>query len=294
MKLLLRSMLFVPGTNPKFIEKSISTDADAIILDMEDSVPEPFKVTAQKTVHEALQSGIFKGKQVFVRTNSLDSEHFIRDIDACMHEDIMGFMPPKIQSRDDVVFLEKLLSQKENENGLPYGHFKLAPLVETTAAVLNLSGIIRDNKRIVAITFGGEDFLNDLEGTHGTPPVAFNVPRALVAMAARSIGITPIDTPFLDLTDMEGFESEKRETFELGFGGSLLINPRQIEIANRCYTPRKEDVEKAREVIAAILESKEKGAGCAMLGDSMIGPPMQKKAEQIVELMEMIERKGSV
>jgi citrate lyase subunit beta/citryl-CoA lyase len=293
MKMLLRSMLFVTAHNPKFIEKSVSTDADALILDMEDSVPDDCKEMAQGLVREYLGKGFFRGKTVFMRTNPIDSRHFIRDIDAGMSADIRGFMPPKIQSRDDIIFMEKLLTQKENENGLPPGHFKLAPLVETTASVLDLSRIISNNKRIVAIVFGGEDFLNDLEGIHGNPPIAFNVPKALIAMAARSIGIAPIDTPYLDLKDEDGFLREKREAYELGFAGSLLINPKQIAHANDCFSPETAEVERSRKIIEAIRVSKESGAGCVMLGNTMVGPPMQKKAEQIVEFVDMIERKNS-
>ncbi|MDR2487408.1 MAG: CoA ester lyase [Clostridiales Family XIII bacterium] len=291
MKLLLRSMLFVTAHNEKFIEKSVQTDADALIMDMEDSVPDDCKEKARTLLRSYLERGALAGKQVFVRTNPLDSEHFARDVDAAMHKDILGFMPPKIQSRDDIVFLEKLLTQKENEHGLAPGSFKLAPLVETTAAVLNLSEIIRDNRRIVAIAFGGEDFLNDLEGLHGEPPIAFDVPRALIAMAARSIGIAPIDTPFLDLKDADGFVHEKKEAFELGFAGSLLINPRQIAPANACFTPDADEIARAKEIIEAIRVSKEQGAGCVMLGERMVGPPMRRKAEQIVALVDLIENK---
>jgi citrate lyase subunit beta/citryl-CoA lyase len=291
MKELLRSMLFVTAHNERFIEKAITTDADALIMDMEDSVPDDCKGMAQEQLAKSLKDGIFAGRTVFIRTNSLDSPHFLRDIEAGAHSDIYGYMPPKIQSRDDIIFLDKLLTQKENEHGLPQGHFKLAPLIETTASVLDLHNIIKDNKRIVAIVFGGEDFLNDLEGIHGDPPIAFNTPRAIIAMAARSIGVAPIDTPFLDMKDVDGFNREKKEAYELGFSGSLLINPRQIELANTAFSPSPDLIERSRKIVDAIRISKEQGAGCVMLGDHMIGPPMQKKAEQIIELVEAIEAK---
>lgn len=291
MKLLLRSMMFVSAHNPKFIEKSLTTNADALILDMEDAVPEDKKDAARTVFGEYLAKGAFQGRKVFVRTNSLDSPHFVKDIDVSIHEDVLGIMPPKIQTRDDIVFLEKLLTQKENEFGIASGHFKLAPLVETTAAVLNLSEIIRDTKRIVAIVFGGEDFLNDLEGTHGHPPIAFNTPKALIAMAARSVGVSPIDTPFLDLQDEEGFIEEKEAAYQLGFAGSLLINPRQIESANKCFTPNEDDIAESQAIIDAIAQSKKDGAGCVMLGKSMVGPPMQRRAERIIEFMDLVNNK---
>lgn len=287
--MLLRSMLFVPGHNEKFVEKASKSQADALILDMEDSVPEDDKEKARKTVGMCLDRGLFSRKTVFVRTNSLDSHESVLDISAASHRDIYGFMPPKITSRDEIRFLDILLTQKEKEHGLPSGHFKLAPLVETTASVLNLTDIVKDAPRVVAICFGGEDYLNDLRGIHGKPPKAFDVPRAWIAMAARSVGIEPIDTPFLDLSDEQGFMEEKNEAFELGYAGTLLISPRQIQLAHVAFTPDDEEVKNAMEIIQAIKSSKEEGAGCVMLGEVMVGPPMQRKAQQIMALMEEIK-----
>ncbi len=287
--MLLRSMMFVPAHNKRIIEKGINSNADAIIIDLEDSVPESDKKTARKNAAEYIMKGT-NGKKVFIRTNPLESPMLLEDINACANKCITGFMPPKISSEEDMLYLDKLLSQKEKELDIENGYFKLAPLVETAAAVLNLASIVRHSDRTVAICFGGEDYLNDIWGTHGCPPKAFDTPKALIAMAARSVGIVPIDTPFLDLQDQEGFIREKQEAFELGFGGSLLINPRQIEDANRCFTPSKEDVRISKEIIRAIEKSNREGAGCVMLGDVMVGPPMQRRAERIVRFMELVER----
>lgn len=291
MKLLLRSMLFVTAHNEKFIEKGVQSDADALIIDFEDGVPEDKKDLARNTIKENISKGVFKGKQVFVRTNELNSEHFLKDIDSVMHEDILGIMPPKILSHDDIIFIEKLLAQKENEFKITPNHFKLAPLIETTASVLNLQKIIENNNRIVAIVFGGEDFLNDLEGFHGHPPVAFNTPKSLISMAARSMGVMPIDTPHLELKDVDGFMSEKGEAYEMGFAGSLLINPKQIELAHKCFTPSDEDIETSKRIIEAVDESKKNGAGCVMLGDKMVGPPMLRKATRVMNIVKLIEEK---
>lgn len=288
--MLLRSVMFVPAHNKKIIEKGINSNADAIIIDLEDSVSESDKVIARKTAAEYIAKGI-KRKMVFIRTNSLESPMLLEDINACANKYITGFMPPKISSEDDMLYLDKLLNQKEKELNLKKGYFKLVPLVETAAAVLNLASIVRHSDRTIAICFGGEDYLNDICGTHGHPPKAFVTPKALIAMAARSVGIIPIDTPFLDLHDREGFIKEKQEAFEMGFGGSLLINPRQIEDANRCFTPSQKEVERSKEIIQAIKKSNEEGIGCVMLGDVMIGPPMQRRAERIVRFMELVEKK---
>jgi citrate lyase subunit beta/citryl-CoA lyase len=290
-ELLLRSMLFVPANSRRYIEKALGSSADALILDLEDAVPPDQKEGARAILREYIGRGAFRGVVVFIRTNAMDSPELLRDIDCGMHEDVTGFMPPKITSRDDIVFLEKLLTQKENAHGIAGGHFKLAPLIETTGAVLNLSEILRGNTRLVALCFGGDDFLGDLHGTYGDPPVAHFTPRALVAMAARSANLVPIDTPYLYLHDIEGLRREKAQGFELGFGGALLISPRHIDVVNECFTPSAEAAAQAREITDAIRASKEDGSGCVMLGGRMMGPPMQRRAVWIMELMELIEDK---
>jgi citrate lyase subunit beta/citryl-CoA lyase len=293
-KMLLRSMLFVPANNRKFVEKGLASAADALILDFEDAVPPNQKEDARAILKEYLDKGAFKDAVVFIRTNAMDSPELLKDIDCGMHEDITGFMPPKITSRDDIVFIEKLLTQKENAHGIESGHFKLAPLIETTGAVLNLSEILSGNTRLVALCFGGDDFLGDLHGSYGDPPVAHFTPRAMVAMAARSAGLIPIDTPYLFLHDFEGLKKEKDQGFELGFGGALLISPRHIDIINKCFTPSPEEAALARSIRDAIKTSTEDGSGCVMLGERMVGPPMRRRAEWIMELMELVQAKEGV
>jgi citrate lyase subunit beta/citryl-CoA lyase len=290
--LLLRTMLFVPANNPKHIEKAVNSAADALIFDFEDAIPADKKLEARKILRGYIEQGVFAGRKAFIRPNSLDSPELIQDIQCGIHKDILGFVPPKITSRDDIIFLEKLLTQMENTYNIENGHFKLAPLVETTGAVLNLSDILRDNKRIVAICFGGDDFLNDLHGQHGIPPIAHKTPKSLIAMAARSVGITPIDTPFLFLNDLEGLKVEKKEAFELGFGGALIINPRHIDIVNEAFTPDVETTKKAEAIMKAIAVSKATGAGCVMLGERMVGPPMLRRSEHTIALMDLVKEQS--
>jgi citrate lyase subunit beta/citryl-CoA lyase len=292
-KMLLRTMLFVPANNRRHIEKAVTSKADALILDFEDAIPPDQKAEARAILSEYLSAGAFHGLTVFIRTNAMDHPDLLKDIECGMHQDITGFVPPKITTRDDIVFLEKLLTQMENTHRIENGHFRLAPLIETTGAVLNLSEILKDNKRIVALCFGGDDFLGDLNGTYGDPPVAHFTPRALTAMAARSAGAIPIDTPYLYLNDFEGLKREKDQGFELGFGGALIINPRHIDIVNDCFSPQPEEVETAEAIMAAIRQSKEDGSGCVMLGERMIGPPMQRRAEWILRLADSIRQRNN-
>ncbi|MDO7975849.1 HpcH/HpaI aldolase/citrate lyase family protein [Oceanotoga teriensis] len=291
--LLLRSMLFVPTYKEKFINHGLEADADAIILDLEDSIPDQFKQNARENIKRYLEMGKFKNKLVFVRLNPIESNLVFKDLEYVLHEDIDGFVLTKIYTAEDMTYYDKLITQLEDENGIEHFHFAFAPLIETTSAVMDVYNIAKATNRNVAITFGGEDYLNDLEGLHGEPPLTFNYPRAAIALAARAAKILPIDTPYLAVKDEEGFINEETISFEMGFAGCLLVHPIQIELAHRCFTPKPEEVERSEEIVKAIEISKKEGSGVAMLGKKMIGPPMEKRARKVLEIMKKIEKKNN-
>lgn len=290
--ILLRNMMYVPAYKEKFIDKSLTAPADAIIYDLEDSVPAPFKADARKILKKYIDEGAFKGKKVFVRLNPLESNMLSEDLKYVLHSDITGFMPSKIYTAADMDYYDKLISQLEAENGIEIGHFKLTPLIETTSAVMDIYNICRKTSRTIAVCFGGEDFLNDLEGLHKEPPRSFDYPRASIAIAARAAGVQPIDTPFLAIHDEEAFIKEESVSFEMGFAGVQILSPRQIPLANQCFTPDADEVKRSEEIVAACRKSSEEGSGVAMYNGKMIGPPMRKRAEKVLEIMELIKNNG--
>jgi citrate lyase subunit beta/citryl-CoA lyase len=293
-KLLLRSMLFVPTYKESFIQHGIESNADAIILDLEDSIPEQFKPIARQNIKKFIEAGALKNIITFVRINPMESKLLFEDLKYILHADIDGFMLTKIYTADDMIFYDNLITQLEAENGLRDHHFVFAPLIETTSAVMDIYNIARSTPRNIAIMFGGEDYLNDLEGLHGEPPISFNYPRSVIALASRAAGIFPIDTPYLALNDFEGFEREELISFEMGFAGCLLIHPKQISLANRCFTPNENEVRRSIDIVNAVEKSKAEGSGVAMLGKKMIGPPMEKRARKVLRLMELIKEKGEI
>ena len=290
--MLLRNMMYVPAYKEKFIDKSLTAQADAIIYDLEDSVPVPFKPDARKILKKYIDEGAFKGKTVFVRLNPLESNMLSEDLKYVLHEDIFGFMPSKVYTAADMDYYDKLISQLEAENGIEIGHFKFTPLIETTSAVMDIYNICRQTKRTIAVCFGGEDFLNDLEGLHKEPPRSLEYPRASIAIAARAAGVQPIDTPYLAIHDEEGFIKEESISFEMGFAGVPILSPRQIPLANQCFTPDAEEVKRSEKIVEACRKSSEEGSGVAMYNGKMIGPPMRKRAEKVLEIMELIKNNG--
>lgn len=287
-------MLYVPAYKKKLITSALNSNADALIIDLEDAVPEIFKDDARRNIKEAIEDGAFKGKNIFIRVNPIESRMMFRDLNSVFSEDISGFVLTKVYTSNDMIYFDKLFSQLESENNIREHHFKFIPLIETTSAVMDAYMIARVSSRTIALCFGGEDFLNDCTGIHGVPPRSFDYPRAAIALAARAAGVLPIDTPFLALDDLDGFIEEESISFEMGFAGCQLIHPKQIELAHRCFTPAPDEVKRSHGIIAAIKDAERTGSGVAMFNGVMVGPPMRKRAEKVLEIMKLVEENARI
>ena len=167
-------------------------------------------------------------------------------------------------------------------------------MIETTKAVDNVSEIAKASSRLVALCFGGEDYLNDLGSVFTYQESAFVYPRAILVNAARANGLLPIDTPYLDIKDIDGFKEHCVIAYKNGFAGGLILSPRQIEAANTAYTPDEEKVNLSKRVIDAVRQANEEGvSGVAMLDGTMVGPPMRKRAETVLKQIGEVSDIGS-
>lgn len=288
MDYLLRSMLFIPCHNEKYIMKAADCGADAIIFDMEDAVPRSEEQKARDLLNKYLELEAMEGKQLFIRVNELGTDSLLADMELLRHENIMGIVPPKIDSVADINKFEALLLEQEIKNHYPVGKFKMLPLIETAAAIMNIKNIAGCSERIIALLFGGEDYLDSVWGEHLEPPQALDHPRSMVAMAARMRGILPIDTPYLDLNNEKGFMDEEIKSRAMGFAGILLVTPKQIPWAHSCFSPTKEEIIHAEKVLMAVNEAKKAGGSVAKINGKMIGPPMRKRAEKVLLLNRLI------
>ncbi len=158
----LRTMTFVPGYMTKFLDNAIKFNSDALILDLEDSVPDAFKDNARTNVKKYLDNNAFK-QQIYVRLNSLDSGMLTKDLNYSLHENTYGFMFTKAVDEKDINYFDKLLTQLEKDHDFPIGKFKICPLIETGSAVLRAYQIAKASPRVNALAFGGEDYLTDLD-----------------------------------------------------------------------------------------------------------------------------------
>lgn len=287
---ILRSMMFVPGHNEKLLLSASRSNADALILDTEDSVmPISNKQIARGMIKEKVSSGIFKNFYVFPRINNRESGHLLKDVSALTIEGITGFVYPKAKKGEDIYFFDKLLETIEYEKGFPVGTFKIVPLIETAAAVLNAQEICLASDRVVAIAYACEDFIADLEGIHDEEGKSLFVPRAMIAMVARAIGVIPIDTVHINVHDLEDLEKNVKLAKVLGFEGMLILHPKEIKIAHRHFSPSEKEVKDAKEVLRLSEEAEKIGKGVAILNGKFIGPPMVIAAKKILQKHQLIK-----
>jgi len=234
----LRTMLFVPGHMPRFLEKAAESEADALILDVEDSVPPPNKAEARQNVRKYLESGIYR-QQIFIRVNAVDTGLLHEDLRWTAHAATDGFMFSKVNDERDIQHLDRLLTQVEREKDFEPGKFKMCPLIETACAGLHTFRIATASRRMVALAFGGEDYLTDLDGLHRKHGLGFLVPRALVVMAARAARLEAVDTPYLDIGDDAGFTREVTLARGFAFSGQLVIHPTRSRSPTGSSLPRR-------------------------------------------------------
>jgi citrate lyase subunit beta/citryl-CoA lyase len=274
------------------MDSATRTPADILLLDIEDSVqPVANKQIARDTILEYLQKGLFKNRVIFPRVNDRESGHLLKDVYQLTTEGITGFMYPKVQKGDDIYFFGKLLETIEYEKGFPVGTFKIIPLIETSGAVMNIQEIcsICPN-RVIAVAFGCEDFVTDLGGKHDAEGQSIFTARAMIAMGAKANGVIPIDTVHIKVHDLEDLEKNLILAKKLGFEGMLVLNPKELPLVHKYYSPTEEEINWATEMIQLSEESVAQGKGVAVKDNKFIGPPMVKMAENILRRHRMIDR----
>jgi len=284
-------MLFVPGHVDKFMGKASKCDADALVLDLEDSCkPNSNKEVARRVIQESVESGMFEKFQVFVRVNPRGTGFLMKDVMALTLEGITGFLYPMAKSADDIVFFSELLTEIEMMKGFEPGKFLIFPVIETGGGVLNAREICAVSDRVVALGFGSEDFTQEMESIRDPADVSIFTPRALIAFAARAEGAIPIDTPHVNVHDLEGLLRHCTESKTLGYGGIQIIHPKEIEIAHQVFSPSEQEMEDAREMIRLSDEAEKEDRGVVVMNGKFIGPPLVKRARKIIALADLIAR----
>ena len=289
---LLRSLMFVPSHNSKLMMSASKSDADVLLFDVEDSVqPVANKQIARDNIIKNINSGLFQGKKIFPRVNDRESGELLKDITQLSIDGVTGFMYPKSKLGEDVYFFDKLIETIEFEKGIPIGTFKIIPLIETSSAVMNIQEICSASNRVIAVAYGSEDFVTDLEGVHDLEHQSLFTPRAMIAMGARATGVVPIDTVHVRVHDLEDLEKNLSLSKSLGFEGMLVLNPKEIPLVHKYYSPTPQEIDDAEKMLIMAEEARNAGEGVAIINGKFIGPPMIKAAEKTLLKQKLIESK---
>lgn len=271
-----RTELTCPAHSMKMMTKAADSAADEVILDLEDSCAVSQKVDARKTLVQALTTLDFHGKIRAFRPNNIRTKYFYRDLIDVVEaagKFIDVVVIPKVYTAEDVLFVDRLLTQVEENSGLPVGKIKLEVLIESAKALLRAEEIAACTPRMASLIFGIADYAGDVGAKELTKEQfqTFHYPKAHTIAAARAAGIDVIDNVTLHFKDLEQVRKDAEAGAKLGFDGKWAIHPSHIEIINSVYTPSRQELERALAIMEAYAQAdKEKGQGAIVFGDEMV------------------------
>jgi len=283
MSRLFRSLVFVPGNNPRFLEKAKSLPADIVCFDLEDSVPDKEKKKARTLIKNILKQRKEYSPDVFVRTNSPDSGKIVADLKEIIQKGIDGIVIPKVNSANELKKIEKIISSLEKKRRIK--GIRLMPSIESALGVVNCYEIASSSKRIDALVFGIFDLLNDMgiEYTKGNPRGA-KYSRYKVPVAATAAGVVAIDGIWQDLKDKGGFTKDCQVGKSLGYVGKSIIHPDQIKTVHKNFHPSKPEIKWAKKVCSVYEKLTKKGKGATVVDGKMIDEVHYKRAKALLEI----------
>jgi citrate lyase subunit beta/citryl-CoA lyase len=302
-----RSELAVPGSNPGMMEKAAASEADFVFLDVEDAVAPDEKEKARKNIIQALNDLDWSGKTVSVRINGIDTHYMYRDVVDIVEQagdNLDTILIPKVGTPDDVYMVEAMVTQIETAKKLKK-KIGLECLIETAIGMANVEAIAayraRGHQRLEALHFGVADFAascrartTNIGGLNPDyPGDQWHAALSRMIWACRTYGLRPIDGPFGDFNDPDGFILAAKRAAALGYEGKWAIHPSQIALANQVMSPPDALVDKAKRQLKALKEAAAAGKGAASLDGKMIDAATARMAENIVNMDKAIRAKGA-
>ncbi len=291
--MIFRSMLFVPGDSERKLSKGESSPADALILDLEDSVAPDRTAIARDMVRAYLQSRPDRSKQqLWVRINPLATEKGLPDLAAVVAGKPDGIILPKTDSGADIVLLDNYLTALETREGLTVGRIRAIPVAtETAKAVFTLGTYAGTSPRLAGMTWGAEDLPAALGASTNKNPsggyaFTYELARSLCLAGAVAADVQPLDTVYVDFRDPAGLEADCKASRQLGFTGRIAIHPDQIKVINSAYSPDAAEIAYARRVVDAFAASP--GTGVVGLDGKMLDMPHLKQANRLLAMAELM------
>jgi citrate lyase subunit beta / citryl-CoA lyase len=287
-RLTMRSLLFVPGDSVRKLEKGLGSGADALLVDLEDSVALSGKEEARKTAADFLAAARAEPgrRRLYVRVNALGTSLTDADLDAVMRAAPDGIMLPKTVGGGDVSHLGAKLAVREAELGLPDGGTTIIAIAtENARGVFALGTLAGASRRLAGIAWGGEDLAADVgaeanRGEDGLYTAPYRIARSLTLFAAAAAEVDAIDSVYTNFRDLDGLAFECREARRDGFAAKMAIHPAQVPVINEAFTPSSEAVAHARMIVDAFVENP--NAGVVGIGGQMIDRPHLRQAERLL------------
>ena len=280
-----RSVLYMPGSNARALEKGRTLPADCLILDLEDAVAPDAKESARGQIRDALKAGGYGRRELIVRVNGLDTPWGRDDIAAVADFGADAILLPKVESADAVRQAVAAL----DDSGAPEG-LAVWCMMETPRGMLHAEEVAQAGPRVGALVMGTSDLAKDLQAAHTRERLPMITSLGLCLLAARAAGIAILDGVYLDLADDEGFEHSCHQGKELGFDGKTLIHPKTIEAANRIFAPTDEDLAWSRTIIEAHAEADKEGKGVVVVDGKLIENLHVENARRLVAMAEAIDK----
>lgn len=282
MERLRRSRIYLPGNRPRMIQKGPGLGADAVILDLEDSVSPEQKDVARFLVRNAIKMINFGLSEVMVRINPVNNGG-LTDLAAVLPAGPDAIVVPKCESKEDVLAVADAITGAS----LPK-QISILPMIETAKGILHAHEVASASPMVDAITFGGEDFTQDIGATRTKAGKEIFWGRSMLVIAAKAAGVQALDTVFSDLTDEEGLRRDTIEIKEMGFDGRAAVHPAQIETIHECFSPTEKEMQHASNVLYAAEKARKAGSGVAVVNGKMIDKPIIGRAEKIVRYAERL------
>ena len=279
-----RSILYMPGSNARALEKGRGLPADGLILDLEDAVAPDAKATAREQIAAALQQGGYGRREIVVRVNALDSPWGRDDVKALAGSGADALLLPKVESAAMVRELEGLMEAA----GAP-ASLGIQCMMETPLGMLNAKEVASASPRITCLVMGTSDLVKDLQAAHTPERLPVLTSLGLCILAARAYGIAILDGVHLDLDDAEGFAAHCRQGKELGFDGKTLIHPKTIATANEVFAPSQQEIDWSHRIIAAHAEATAAGKGVVVVDGKLVENLHVENAKRLVTLSEAIQ-----
>jgi citrate lyase subunit beta/citryl-CoA lyase len=286
-----RSVLYMPGSNARAIEKARTLPADGVILDLEDAVAPEAKEQARAQVAAAVKAGGFGAREVFVRVNGIDTPWHADDLSAAAHAAPDAILLPKISQVEQIELVgQRLLDMKIDLKT------RIWAMIETPAAIFNIMALAAEahdsETRLAGLVIGTNDLAKETRARL-VPGRAPMVPwLASCVLAARAHGLDIVDGVYNDLGDAEGFAAECAQARDMGFDGKTLIHPNQIDICNAAFSPSADEVAQAKAIIGAFDLPENRGKGVAQIGGRMVERMHAEMARRTVAIAEAIAARG--